>query len=168
MGGGRGGSWALRADFLWSEPSQRGSLLFRLQILKGAKPLPQRRKGRKVLLAVSEHSLLESAGNALSVPVLDERDPGAGLIPWHLPRAAAPAFSWPHGGTRCQKFTFQKPSSPIARRARGSRCRCCLHPTQELLFGAFVAENPSVKDFWELWDVEYKLKIPLQKGCGER
>lgn len=159
MGGGRGGSWALRKDFLWGEHSQRGSLLFHLQILKRAKPLSQRRNGKKVLLAVSEHSLLESVGNALSVLVLGERDPGAGLIPSRPPRPLLRPFP---GRTRCQKFTFQKPSSPSARRGRGSRCRCCLHPAQELLFGASVA----VRGFCDLWDVmlEYKLKIPLQKG----
>lgn len=146
----------------------RGSLLFHLQFWKGTKPLPSTAKERKKILpAVSEHSLLEvpssggdsAAERALNVPVLGERDPRAGLSqPRHpaplcrLParRAAARAFRWPHGGTRCQKFAFQNPPSPIpgglgaAAVPVQSAPLLSLHPSreaQELLFRASAAVN---------------------------
>lgn len=112
MGGGRGGSWALRKDFLWAEHSQRGSLLFHLQILNGVKPLSQRRKGKKVLLAVSEHSLLESAGNAFSVLVLGERDPGAGLIPSRPPRPLLRPFPGRTVAQDARSSLFRSPRVP--------------------------------------------------------
>lgn len=146
----------------------RGSFLFHLQFWKGqSRSLPQPRKEKKILLAVSEHSLLEvsssggdsAAERALNVPVLGERDPRAGLSqPRHpaplcrLParRAAARAFRWPHGGTRCQKFAFQNPPSPIpgglgaAAVPVQSAPLLSLHPSreaQELLFRASAAVN---------------------------
>lgn len=102
---------------------------------------------------MSEHSLLE-------VALLQRRGQRAGPSGWAepapasrtpcgipAPRAAARALLWPHDGTRCQKFVFQTPTSPIPG-GLGVPVQfvplLSLRPSgeaQELLFRASVAVN---------------------------
>lgn len=165
-----GDSGDLRGRSLWSEPGARKRIPPTPPPgFEGDKATPFHNQGKKKLFCWPCLSIPCWKSPSSSGPVLGGRDPRAGSslptaspIPSPLPhpphRAAARALPWPHDGTRCQKFMFQKPTSRIPRRARGSgRCRRCwcrsllsLHPSgeaQELLFRA------SGSVFWELWDV---------------